>query len=144
MEHEGQGYTLSLMPYSEEQSQSLYLAKRRHEVQGRPELVARINAMIEDEAPFAEIQAVANTGLTENVKPEKEPKTEVEVPPLTGKGSGLKQWQSFARQVSTIEPEVIEAMSRNDLITVLADRGVIEPPESLGFGKPVEKDDAED
>lgn len=126
------------MPYTEEQSHSLYLAKRRQDTQGRPEIVARINAMIEEDAPFAEIQALANTGLTEKLNPEKEPPADIESPPLTGKGSGLKEWQKFARQVSTIEEEVIESLQRNDIITVLADRGIIEAPESLGFGKKAE------
>jgi hypothetical protein len=49
-------------------------------------------------------------------------------PRRTGPGSSQGSWAQFAIQVSDIEPEVVRAMSRDDIIGVLIERHII-PPE---------------
>lgn len=117
------------MSYTTEQLSSLHLAKRRHLQSGRPEMVARINAMVEAEAPYEEIWKTASSDIREMVKPEK-PAEVLGHPPYTGKGSSTAAWQEFALRVSDMEEEVIFSMGRNDLITVLTDRGIIPGPDS--------------
>ena len=91
-------------------------------------MVARIDKMMSDEAPYDDIWKLASSDVREMVKPEK-PGEVIEPPPFTGKGSSTANWREFALKVSDMEEEVIHSMGRNDLITVLADRGIIEGPD---------------
>ena len=43
----------------------------------------------------------------------------------------MKKWRKFALEVSDIEEEIILSMGRNDIVIVLADRGIIEKPDFL-------------
>lgn len=115
------------MSYTAEQSNSLHVAKKRHLHAGRPQVVAQIKTMMANEAPYADIWKIASSDVRSMVKPEK-PAEAIEPPPFTGKGSTTPAWQEFALRVSDMEEEVIYSMGRNDLITVLADRGIIEAP----------------
>jgi hypothetical protein len=91
-------------------------------------MVARINKMMTEEAPYSEIWKMASSDIRDMVKPEK-PGEVIEPPPYTGKGSTTAAWQAFALKVSDMEEEVIFSMGRTDLITVLADRGIVQPPD---------------
>lgn len=116
------------MTYTQAQQTSLYVAKKRHLSSGRPEMVARINAMMADEAPYDEIWKLASSDVREMVKPEK-PAEVIEPPPYVGKGSGTAVWQEFALKVSDMDEEVIFSMGRNDIVTVLTDKGIIKGPD---------------
>ena len=48
-----------------------------------------------------------------------------EPPPRVGKGSGMKPWQKFASETSTIPPAVIKEAKKGDLIAMLEERGII-------------------
>jgi hypothetical protein len=124
------------MEYTPDQVQSLYLAKRRHDHAGRPETAALIDHLMGLEAPYGEIWKIAQADVEAMVKPEKVTDI-VPPPPFTGRGSTVAAWRKFAMKVSDMEEEVITSMGRNDLITVLVDRGIIEGPEGglLGVSK---------
>ena len=91
-------------------------------------MVAQINKLMAEEAPYSEIWKMASSDIRDMVKPEK-PAEVIEPPPYTGKGSTTAAWQEFALRVSDMEEEVIFSMGRNDLVTVLTDRGIINPPD---------------
>lgn len=114
--------------YTTAQLSSIHLAKRRHLQSGRPQVVAKIDLLVSEEAPYDDIWKLASSDIREMVKPEK-PADVIEPPPFTGKGSGTDHWREFALKVSDMETEVINSMGRNDLITVLADKGIIEGPD---------------
>lgn len=116
------------MTYTDAQKSSLHLAKRRHLQSGRPQVVAQIKTMEAAEAPYEEIWKLASSDVREMVKPEKPGET-IPPPPYTGKGSSTALWQEFALKVSDMEEEVIFSMGRNDIITVLTDKGIIEGPD---------------
>ncbi len=118
------------MSYTEEQLESLHLANRRLEHTGNNQIAAKVNYLKSIDAPYEEIWAVAQANVTEMVKPEK-PTDAIPAPPTQGPGSGLKKWRKFALEVSDIEEEIILSMGRNDIVIVLADRGIIEKPEFL-------------
>ena len=118
------------MSYTEEQLESLHLANRRLEHTGNNQIAAKVNYLKSIDAPYEEIWAVAQANVTEMVKPEKLTDA-IPPPPIQGPGSGLKKWRKFALQVSDIEEEIILSMGRNDIVIVLADRGIIEKPEFL-------------
>lgn len=117
------------MSYTDEQQASLIIAKRRHLQNGRPQVVAKINLLLSEDAPYADIWRIASSDVREMVKPEK-PAEVFEAPPLTGKGSTTAAWQEFALKVSDMDEEVIYSMTRTDLVSVLVDRGIIEDPAS--------------
>lgn len=114
--------------YTDSQRTSLHVAKKRHLHAGRPQVVAQIDALMAQEAPYEDIWKIASSDVREMVKPEK-PAEVIEPPPFTGKGSTTAMWQEFALKVSDMDEEVIHSMGRNDLITVLSDRGIIEGPD---------------
>lgn len=119
------------MSYTKEQMVSLHVAKRRHLQRGRPQVVARINTMMEAEAPYEEIWKVASSDARDMVRPER-PADVIEPPPFTGKGSTSAAWQEFALKVSDMEEEVVYSMGRADIVSVLVDRGIISGPEDSG------------
>lgn len=47
------------------------------------------------------------------------------VPPRTGKGSGVDNWREFAKSTSDMDPEVIDSMSKDDIVAALESTGVI-------------------
>ena len=118
------------MEYTQEQLDSLHKAKTRHHYAGRPEVSNRIGVMIESGQSYAEIWAYAQSDIEKMVKPEK-PADVIPPPAFTGRGSGVANWRKFALTVSDIEEEIVLSMGRNDIITVLSDRGVIEIPDGV-------------
>lgn len=49
----------------------------------------------------------------------------VEIPPRTGKGSGIENWREFAKATSSMDPDVIDEMGKPDIIENLEAAGVI-------------------
>ena len=112
------------MEYTTEQNYEMIQAQRELNRTGHPSEVTRIKVWKEEGRPFSEIQRIYKPV---KVKPEKLPSVMVvDHPPLTGKGSGNLPWRAFAKEVSDMDPEIIDSMGKQDLITVLRDKGVIE------------------
>jgi hypothetical protein len=61
--------------------------------------------------------------------PTPEPEIYIEQPPFKGPGSGKDTWQEFAKAQTDMEPEVIDALGKGDLITMLRAQGVIGQPQ---------------
>lgn len=117
------------MSYTTEQIQAIRDAKTRHQTAGRPEVAAKIDYLVSLEAPYAKIWELASGDVKEMVRPETPITDIIPPPPATGPNSTTDAWRKFAHKVSDIEPEIIDSLGRNDLITILVDRGVIEAPE---------------
>ena len=113
------------MEYTTEQYFEMATAKRELNRTGNPSAVTRITTWMEEGRPFSEIQKIYQP-----VKVKPEIATEIEPgmdhPPIVGKGSGNFPWRKFAKQVSDMDPEIIDSMGKTDIITVLRDKGVIE------------------
>ena len=112
------------MDYTSEQNLEMAMAKKELNRTGHPSAVTRIKIWQEEGRPFSEIQKIYRPV---RIKPEKLPSVMVvDHPPLTGKGSGNFPWRKFAKEVSDMDPEIIDSMGKTDIITVLRDKGVIE------------------
>lgn len=113
------------MEYTTEQNYEMVQAQRELNRTGHPSEVTRIKVWMEEGRPFSEIQKIYQPV---KVKPEKPVSVEVTLahPPITGKGSGNLPWRKFAKEVSDMDPEIIDSMGKTDIITVLRDKGVIE------------------
>lgn len=55
---------------------------------------------------------------------------QVTIPPRSGPKATREVWRAFAKKVIDMEPELIDALERKDLISILEDKGVIEKVES--------------
>lgn len=98
--------------YSSKQISEIAQAKKVLSQTGKPEKVAQINALMAAEAPFSKISAIIND---KSAGPE--------MPPTSGKGSGVNAWKEYAKAVSDLDPETIDDMTKDDLIAVLTDEG---------------------
>lgn len=56
----------------------------------------------------------------------------VEIPPRTGKGSGIDNWRAFAKATSEMDAAVIDEMGKDDIIENLVAAGVIPAEEEEG------------
>ena len=113
------------MEYTSEQLHEMALARTKLNRTGHPSAVTRIKIWMEEGRPFSEIQKIYQIA---KVKPEKPASKEATLdhPPLSGKGSGNVPWRAFAKEVSDMDPEIIDSMGKPDIVTVLRDKGVIE------------------
>lgn len=93
---------------------------------GRPEYGNRLKALFQagDEIPYYLLDRVG-------VRSEKDITGKLEVPPRSGRGSGVVKWREFAAQVSDMAPEVLNKMERGEIIEFLESREII-PEEEEG------------
>lgn len=112
------------MSYSTNEIQTLAETRKELDRTGWPQHIARMNLLQAADAPFDEIMAIATSHLRAKVVPEK-PVSAIDPPPFTGKGSGNGPWQKFALEMSDMDPEVISSMGREDIITILKDKGIL-------------------
>jgi len=113
------------MDYTTEQNYEMAKAKLELDRTGNPSAVTRITVWAEEGRPFTEIQKIYKPV---KVKPEIPVSVAflTEPPPLMGKGSGNIPWRAFAKEVSDMDSEIIDSMGKQDIITVLKDKGVIQ------------------
>jgi len=113
------------MDYTTEQYYEMARAKIELNRTGNPSAVTRITIWMEEGRPFTEIQKIYKPA---RVKPEIPTPIEAtyDHPPMMGKGSGNRPWRAFAKEVSDMDPEIIDSMGKQDLIVVLRDKGIIE------------------
>ena len=110
------------MSYTVEQQEEIRAARQKLNRTGHPTLELKMRLLAESQAPFADVMAVAQDRLVKAVKPTK-PVMEIPEPP--SRNATTSKWQAFAKEVSSMEPEVIDAMGRSDIVKVLTDEGVI-------------------
>lgn len=96
---------------------------------GRPEISAGIQAAI-DAGEFYE-------------DPEVEEVAEVEQPPISGPGSGKAAWVEYARSISDIDDEVLDSITREDILAMLRANGLVPMPEADEVIEVDESDDDE-
>ena len=101
---------------------------------GQPENKAKIEAQMQAFVPFNEI-VMPDAPQSKTLKPETKIDPElVEEPPRRGPGSGKGAWVEFASLVSDMDEEVIDQLSRDELVQILIDRDVILAEEIVGEG----------
>ena len=105
------------MPITQEQANEMREQIRSEKGAGRPEVAARIQKAL-DRGEFYEAKPVV-------------PELPTPIPPTSGPGSKKEVWDAFALAESDLDPEVIEAASKKDLITMLRANGII-PKEFVG------------
>ncbi len=111
------------MPLTESDIEQIRGAIAHWSRTGQPEHAYRLRDHLE-----AGTMPPANLISMGKVKPEKTisvPLDSIVPPPRTGKGSGKAAWQEFVLSTCDIEPEVVNRMSRDDLINVAIAKGVI-------------------
>lgn len=109
--------------YSLSEQEEINLALRELNRTGNPTLVRDMEMLIADEAPFSKVIKIAKDHFAPVVKPEV---PVADLPDAPARNAGTPKWQSFAKQVSDMDPEVVDSMSRKDIITVLEDKGIID------------------
>jgi hypothetical protein len=109
------------MDYNTEQQMELRKAINTHTYGGRPEVARDIKLGMAEGLAFSKLMKM---GEPKTVKAEVATAVTTH-PPFSGKGSGAGPWKAFAKEVSDMDDEIIDAMSKADLITVLKDKGVI-------------------
>ena len=120
--------------YTQDQLGKLSIATRYLHQTGNPGQAIKIELQMEQRTPFSEIVLPGETpysGRRGSIRPETsiEPSL-VDEPPRSGKGSGHKAWAEFAELVSTIDSEVLEQFSRDEIIGILVDRDIIDMDEN--------------
>ncbi len=110
--------------YTTEQQMLIRQAVYDLDKRGKPEIGAKINYQVSEGASFSALEKLWKPKTVKAEIPVADPT--MAAPPLIGKGSGIVAWQNFAKEVSDMDPEVIDAMSKPDIMTVLKDKGVID------------------
>jgi len=114
------------MTYTTEQHYEMAEAKKRLNRTGHPSAVTRITVWMEEGRPFSEIQKIYQPVTVKPEVPVSKPTSDIVAPPKSGLGSGTEKWQDFAKEVSDMDHEIIDSMGKQDLITVLKDKGIID------------------
>ena len=115
------------MMYSTQEQYEIATAITENTNGGRPEITQRINAGVEAQLSFTTLKKIWTPESVHPEVPVTIPEDSIlEAPPKVGPGSSAKAWQAFAKQVSDMDHEVIDSMSRSDIVTILTDKGVIE------------------
>lgn len=99
------------MPLTAEQAAEMRAQMRAEGRAGRPENAAKIRKALE-RGELLEVQPP----VLEDALP---------IPPTSGPGSSKEIWVEYAMSESNLDPEVIEAATKTDLITMLRANGVI-------------------
>ncbi len=101
--------------------EEMYAAMRRHTAEGDPVKAFTIQDHISNRTrPAPELLYFGE------VRPTGEFSGEVpDMPPRAGVGATKPAWADFAKRTSDLEHEIIDGMSRNDIIRALEAQGVI-------------------
>ena len=102
------------MALTTEQITEMQLQIRAEKRAGRPEVAIHIQNALDRGEPYEVTPVIVKDALP--------------VPPTSGPGSGKEKWTEFALEESNMDPEIIEAATKNDLITMLRANGVIPMP----------------
>lgn len=95
-------------------------AIRKHKLAGKPEVAAKITALVAEGSPVPR-----HLVYDSDIKPEKFLPKNLEIPPRAGPGATHEAWLEFALDTTDMEREVVEKMSRKDIISMLEVKKVI-------------------
>ena len=106
-------------------------AIRYYEEKGHPEKATPLYRALHKGTDFDRALLMPEATTT---KPEKAVASisDLVAPSRYGQGSSTDAWRKFLRDNSTIEPAVLNAMKRNELIEIAEDRGIIPRAEPTG------------
>jgi len=116
--------------YTDDQLGKLSTAIKHYDQKGEPQHSTKIKIQMDGFVPFENIVLpdYGGNGVKRgSIRPETniDPSL-VDEPPRSGKGSGQKHWAEFASLVTDMDDEVIDQMSRDELIEILIARDVID------------------
>lgn len=112
--------------YSNDQIDKLAIANRNLIRTGYPQRASKLVQQMRDSVPFSEINVTDEFITSNDLRPETPIDiTLVDIPPRHGKGSGHDAWAEFASLVSDMDTEVIDQFGRNEIISILEDRDII-------------------
>lgn len=107
------------MKYSDKQQTEIDERVRNFEKRGQPERAHKLRVQVADGVAFDELE-----GKPADVQEEAD---ELPEPPRAGPGSGVDAWRAFAKEVSDLDDEVIDAMGRDEIVSTLEEAEIIEP-----------------
>lgn len=87
---------------------------------GRPERAHQLKELHKAGEPIP-YQLLDKAGI----KSEKEVEGKLEVPPRSGRGSGVDAWKEFAAEVSDLDEAVLDKMTREEIQDFLEEREII-------------------
>lgn len=119
-------------PYADHQYGKLMDKMREYRLTGRPEWARDLKVQVDAEVPYNDIVLPDEEGAgnAQLFFPETTVAAHlVQLPTRVGRGSSRNAWIQFASLVSEVEAEVIEALSRDGIIKLMVDRGIILPAE---------------
>lgn len=111
--------------YSEQQQEQIHNKVRQLRDHGK----AQAGLLLRDRFKRGELIEAWEYGIT-NVKPEREGIIDariLEPPPHTGRNSGADKWREWMKQVSDIDPEIIDNLTRKDIVELAQERGILPP-----------------
>jgi len=117
--------------YTNDQVEALVKANREYRTGGEPQKAQILAMQVEQGLPFDQIKLPGDVSDARARRLALRPETTVDpslldVPPRHGKGSGQTVWQEFATLVSTMDEEVIDQFTRDEIIQILIDRDIID------------------
>lgn len=117
--------------YTDDQVEALVKANRDYRTGGEPQKAQILAMQVEQKLPFDQIKLPGDVSDARARRLALRPETTVDpglldVPPRHGKGSGQAVWQEFASLVSTMDDEVIDQFTRDEIIQILIDRDIID------------------
>lgn len=95
---------------------------------GDPSAAARLELKMANRTPYDELVVQGNIlKASDDIRPETTIDVALlEVPAYHGLGSTRKAWVEFASIVSDTEHEVLDSLTRDQIIGLLVDRGIID------------------
>ncbi len=117
--------------YTPDQVNALVTANRDYRSGGEPQKAQILVMQMEQGLPFDQIKLPGDVSDARERRLALRPETTVDpglldVPPRHGRGSGQTVWQEFATLVSTMDEEVIDQFTRDEIIQILIDRDIID------------------
>jgi hypothetical protein len=120
--------------FSPEQEGIITKARIDYDRRGHPEWVARLEHQLRSGVPFEDLnwpdqEPPPNISARKPIRPETGVDIDLlRIPPRYGKGSSTDNWREFAKLVLDMEHDLIDDLGRDDLINLIEDRDVIDPP----------------
>jgi hypothetical protein len=106
------------MSYTDKETNTILERRRTFNRKGQPEKAAALMLQYENEVDFDKL-----LGSDEDKQAEVD---EMPHPPRSGPGSGKDAWQSFAKEISDLEDDVIDKMKREEIVQFLEEADLIE------------------
>jgi len=114
---------------------AMHVAMNHWHSHGQPEKAKVLNeCLAQNRTPPSNLVYFGDVRPETGVDPSK-----VKIPARYGAEASQKNWAAFAKQTTDMEPEILEKMTRRDIVSMLEVKGVIPVEERKDTGKPKAK-----